>query len=193
MRQHYTTVNMLRTITDLLGLDHLGMLDAHQRPMSEVFDLGEPSWSFTAKPSGLLAGTKLPIDPSVFTAALTPTHDSFYWAAKTAGMDFSAEDRIDARRYNRILWEGLMVGKAYPSVRTLRTSTAFIGTRAVVHGSSRRHRAAASSPHDSSKGTPEGDGFVGPLLRFRQQSSPRPTSAVEGVQVDAFPCTPKKS
>src|SRR4029077_18634049 len=42
-----------------------------------------------------------------------PPHDSAYWAAKTEGMDFSAEDRIDTPRFNRILWAGLM-GDAVP-------------------------------------------------------------------------------
>ena len=37
-----------------------------------------------------------------------PRHDGAYWAAKTEGMDFSAEDRIDTPRFNRILWAGLM-------------------------------------------------------------------------------------
>jgi YVTN family beta-propeller protein len=115
---HYTTVNLLRTITDVLGIDHLGMFDAHQRPMTEVFDLGARSWTFKATPSGLLAGTQLPIPSSAFTAGLIPTHDASYWAARTAGLDFSAEDRVDPALYNRILWEGLMAGKAYPKART---------------------------------------------------------------------------
>jgi len=38
---------------------------------------------------------------------LKPTHDAEYWAEKTRGFDFSAEDRIPAELYNKILWEGL--------------------------------------------------------------------------------------
>lgn len=49
---------------------------------------------------------------------LYPTHDAAYWAKVTAGMDFSAEDRIDFARYNHILWEGLMGSKPYPSERS---------------------------------------------------------------------------
>jgi hypothetical protein len=30
-------------------------------------------------------------------------------------MDFSAEDRFDFARYNRILWKGLMGDKPYPA------------------------------------------------------------------------------
>jgi len=114
--EHYTTVNMIRTITDILGLDHLGFFDAHEGPMSGVFDLSQKNWSFTSKPSALLAGTQLPLPQAV--RMLRPTHDSAYWVAKTAGMDFSAEDRVDAALYNRVLWEGLMSGKPYPVART---------------------------------------------------------------------------
>ena len=42
-----------------------------------------------------------------------PRHDMAYWAAKTEGMDFSAEDRLDTPRFNRILWTGLR-GDAVP-------------------------------------------------------------------------------
>jgi len=112
---HYTTVNLLRTITDVLGIDHLGLFDAHQRPMAEVFDLSRKRWTFTARPSGLLAGTQLPIPRSAFAAArIAPTHDASYWAERTRGMDFSGEDRVDAALYNRVLWQGLMPGRPYP-------------------------------------------------------------------------------
>ena len=116
--EHYTTVNLLRTITDILGIDHLGFFDAHQRPMTAVFDLDQPRWSFTARASGLLAGTKLPLPAGATARALTPTHDARYWSARTSGMDFTAEDRVEPAAYNRVLWEGLMPGKTYPSTRT---------------------------------------------------------------------------
>jgi hypothetical protein len=112
---HYTTVSLLRTITEVLGIDHLGLLDAHQRPMTAVFDLGQPRWTFTAKASGLLAGTQLPLPAGATARAIAPAHAASYWIARTAGMDFSSEDRVDPARYNRILWEGLMAGKAYPT------------------------------------------------------------------------------
>ena len=38
---------------------------------------------------------------------LKPTHNTKYWAAKTCGFDVSAEDRVPADLYNKILWEGL--------------------------------------------------------------------------------------
>ena len=36
--EHYTTVNMLRTIEDVLGTQHLNLNTAYQRPMTDVFD-----------------------------------------------------------------------------------------------------------------------------------------------------------
>ena len=59
--QRYTTVNMLRTIEDILGITPMSINDAHQRPMTAVFDLKQKDWSYTAVPSALLAETKLPL------------------------------------------------------------------------------------------------------------------------------------
>ncbi|HEU5399033.1 MAG TPA: bifunctional YncE family protein/alkaline phosphatase family protein [Gammaproteobacteria bacterium] len=115
---YYTTVNMLRTIEDVLGLDHLSIFDANERPMTDVFDLRQADWSYTAAPSKLLAGTQLPIPGLVKSGArLKSTHDGAYWAAKTRGMDFSSEDRVDAVGFNRIVWQGLMAAP-YPETRS---------------------------------------------------------------------------
>ena len=114
---HYTTVNMLRTITDVLGLDHLGIFDANQGPMIDVFDLAQTSWSYTATASSLLKATALPLPAGLLYAAnARPTHDAKYWAAKTRHFDFSEEDKIDAVAYNQVLWEGLMGGRPYPTI-----------------------------------------------------------------------------
>ncbi len=114
--KHYTTVNVLRTISDVLGIDHLGTFDAHQRPMAEVFDLAQTSWSFTATASSLLKTTALPLPAgTVYAAAAKPARKADYWIAKTQGFDFSAEDRVDAVAYNMVLWDGLMGGRAYPA------------------------------------------------------------------------------
>ncbi|TKC81621.1 bifunctional YncE family protein/alkaline phosphatase family protein [Trinickia terrae] len=112
---HYTTVNMIRTITEVLGLDHLGLFDATQGPMTDAFDLNKSTWTYKAVASGLLANTQLPIPAGdIKTAALRPTHGMRYWASVTRGMDFSVEDRVDAVAYNKVLWKGLMGAKAYP-------------------------------------------------------------------------------
>jgi len=110
---YYTTVNMVRTIEDILGLEHLNLNTATERPMTDVFDLSQSDWTFEAAPSVILKNTSLPISPSAFPSAggaapLRPSHDAAYWAAKTAGFDFRGEDRVDADQFNRIVWEGLM-------------------------------------------------------------------------------------
>jgi YVTN family beta-propeller protein len=111
----YSTVNVLRTITDVLGLDHLGIFDANAAPMTDVFDLGRTSWTFKASASGLLAGTQLPVPKAaIVAAALQPTHTTLWWSAQTRGMDFSVEDRVDPAVYNQLLWRGLMGDKPYP-------------------------------------------------------------------------------
>ncbi len=116
---YYTTVNMLRTIEDVLGMDHLSIFDANERPMSDVFDLAQADWSFTATPSELLAGTKLPIPGMAPAGATTPqpSHGVAYWVEKTRGMDFLSEDQVDAVGFNRIVWEGLMQAP-YPAERS---------------------------------------------------------------------------
>ncbi|WP_207863379.1 hypothetical protein, partial [Pseudomonas sp. 71_D] len=112
---HYTPVNMISTITEVPGLDHLGLFDATQGPMTDVFDLNQSKWSFKAVASGLLANTQLPVPSGdIKTAAFKPTHGMRYWALATRGMDFSVEDRLDAVAYNKLLWKGLMSGRAYP-------------------------------------------------------------------------------
>jgi DNA-binding beta-propeller fold protein YncE len=119
--QRYTTVNLLRTITDVLGLDHLSLFDATQRPMSSIFDRQHSAWTYSARLSSLLTAPDVTLGLAsgapVAAAALRPTHDAHYWAAKTKGMDFDAEDRVDAGRYNRILWRGLMGEQPYPTSR----------------------------------------------------------------------------
>ncbi len=120
VHRHYTTVNMLRTITDVLGIDHLGQFDADAVPMAAVFDTSpaNAAWSYTATASSLLAGTSLPLPAgTTFAAATKPTHAMAYWAALTKGFDFNEEDKVNAGVYNRVLWKGLMHGEAYPTVR----------------------------------------------------------------------------
>jgi YVTN family beta-propeller protein len=120
---HYSTVNMLRTIEDVLGIAHLGVFDAYQRPMSDVFDTSKTTWSFSATPSALLSSTTLPITTAMLdrhlhkSRFLKPTHQNTYWADAMKSFDFSVEDHLDAARYNRILWKGLMGDRPYPTLR----------------------------------------------------------------------------
>jgi len=115
---YYTTVSMIRTMEDVLGLEHLNLNTATTRPMTDVFDLNQKAWSFEARPSAVLADTKLPLSAEARRIALAAqpvkiAHTAQYWAEKTKGFDFREEDKVDAQAFNRIVWEGLMTGP-YP-------------------------------------------------------------------------------
>lgn len=128
--QRYNTVNMLRTIEDVLGLEPLGLYDAALDPMAEALQSVASDWAFTAVVPEVLRTTELPVprkasaksagesapenDARKFTA---PRHDAGYWEEKTKGLDFSVEDRLDAERFNRVLWEGLKGDKIRYPVR----------------------------------------------------------------------------
>ncbi len=118
----YATVNMLRTIEDILGVEHMNLHDAGVSPMTDVFDLAQANWSYHAEPSDILrTSTQLPLPPKatgIATLPLKSTHAAAWWAAQTAGFDFRNEDRNDAQTFNRILWKGLMPTKPYPTHRT---------------------------------------------------------------------------
>ena len=49
-------------------------------------------------------------------AFIKPKHDAQYWAKVTKGLDFSHADRVPPALYNKVLWQGLMEGKPYPTI-----------------------------------------------------------------------------
>jgi YVTN family beta-propeller protein len=119
----YATINMLRTIEDILDLGHLSVHDGGVRPMTDVFAINQgPDWNFKAVPSQLLLATQLPIPPQLARRDSQPIprplHDGGWWAGKTQGFTFVKEDLNDASAYNRVLWEGTMGDKPYPTARS---------------------------------------------------------------------------
>jgi len=120
----YNQVSLLRTIEDILGTEHLNLNTAMQRPMADVFDIhGNGKWTFAAETSTALTGTSLALasrgEPLRYAKGpvVTPQHDAAYWAAVTAGFDFSQADQVPPAQFNRVLWDGLMRGRPYPIVR----------------------------------------------------------------------------
>ena len=116
----YSTVSMLRTIEDVLGLDHLNFNDAHQPPMTDVFDLSQQAWNYHAVASTVLEDSATSLPPTTTFAEgprIHPAHDATYCANETKGFDWSGEDRAPAGLFNRVLWEGLMPGRPDPAVR----------------------------------------------------------------------------
>ncbi|MBV9998447.1 MAG: beta-propeller fold lactonase family protein [Verrucomicrobia bacterium] len=118
----YSTVNLIRTIEDVLGLEHLNLYTATARPMTSCFDLNQQDWDFVAQPSAYLVfGTTLPVpqNPPVSVSGGISTHDAAYWAEKTKDFDFSREDNLfDPQLFNRIIWAGLKGTAPYPAART---------------------------------------------------------------------------
>jgi len=132
---HYATVNMLRTIEEVLGLNKLSVHDSGVPPMTDAFDTSQATWTYSAVPAPILYTTTLPILNKYVQnrdALPHPTHDAAWWEGKTKGFDFSQEDRIDSDKFNRIIWEGMMGGKPYPTIR-LKAGTGQPETKAVSH------------------------------------------------------------
>ena len=123
--ERYTTVSMIRTIEEILGLPPQNLHDAGVRPMIEIFDPTKESWTYMAAPSPLLLGTQLPfeqVQPNVHHADAAdspkPLHDAVWWTEKTKDFDFTDADRNDPALFNRVLWEGTMASRPYPTARS---------------------------------------------------------------------------
>lgn len=116
----YSTVSMLRTIEEVLGIKPMGLNDALQAPMTDVFSKDAATWSYSARVPAVLRSTQLPLPPTSEpkAASSAPGHDAAYWAEKTAGFDFSSEDKLDSARFNLVLWKGMKgEDQPYPTER----------------------------------------------------------------------------
>jgi hypothetical protein len=116
----YSQPNVLRTIEDILGTEHLNLNTYYARPMADVFEThSSGKWTYTATASTLLKLTTLGLSATNIKFAagpdIKPTHTAQWWADKTRGFDFSAEDNVPTELYNKILWEGLR-GTAAPAI-----------------------------------------------------------------------------
>ena len=117
----YTTINVLRTIESVLGLEPLGLNDAFAIGMVDVFDPAQSAWSYRAEAADVLRATQLPIPKERFVAKQSgatacTNHDFGYWAAAMKGQNFVVEDRLDTAAFNTALWRGLGNGRE-PLVR----------------------------------------------------------------------------
>ena len=122
VRQHrlvstrYTTVSVVKTIEEILGLEPMGLNDALAAPMSDVFDPVITTWSYRAIVPDVLRSTKLPLPPGTGGCNVVSRRSSEYWAAVTASQDFSRADHFDVPAFNHALWRGLKGDAAYPIV-----------------------------------------------------------------------------
>ena len=118
--KRFNTVTLLRTMEEVLGIKPLGLNDALQPPMSEVFSTHQATWNYHAQVPEILHTTKLPLPAAKaeYRPVVEPSHDAAYWAGKTKGFDFSAEDKLDSESFNMVLWKGLKgESQPYPSDR----------------------------------------------------------------------------
>ena len=123
---NYHTVNVLRTMEDLLGIDHLNQSDANAAPMTDVFTFHPDFTPYTAAVPGSLCAPL--VDPNLApacsspSAKITPTvpelHDAAWWAENLKGFNFHDADRLDTEAFNRVLWKGIMGDMPYPTVRS---------------------------------------------------------------------------
>jgi len=123
---NYNTVNVLRTIEDILGIDHLNQSDANAAPMDNVFTRVPDFTPYSAIIPGDLCAP--PVDPNLvpacknanakITPKLTELHEAAWWAERTKDFNFHDADRVDADTFNRLLWRGIMGDLPYPTTRS---------------------------------------------------------------------------
>jgi DNA-binding beta-propeller fold protein YncE len=111
---HFTTVSVVKTIEEVLGLDPVGLNDALAVPMSDVFDQNATAWSYQAIVPDMLRSTKLPLPAADHAYNATPRHSAAYWSRVMSDQDFSAVDRVDPATFNHALWRGLKGDAPYP-------------------------------------------------------------------------------
>ncbi len=112
---NYNTVNILRTMEDLLGIGYLGITDANAEPMSDAFTKTPDFTPYTAVVPGNLC--RPPVDPNLVpacndpnaekTAAIPSLRSKQWWAKATKDFYFGVEDKLDAEAFNRVLWAGI--------------------------------------------------------------------------------------
>ena len=126
VHQFYTTVNVMKTMEDLLGLRPLGIFDENADPMSAVFTTEPDLTPYTPVLPGVLC--EAPVDPKLIpechdrsvmrTAAAEALHDGMWWAKSSEGFNFRKPDALDTASFNRVLWKGVMGDKPYPNTRS---------------------------------------------------------------------------
>jgi DNA-binding beta-propeller fold protein YncE len=96
--KRYTTVNLVRTMEDILGIEPLGITDGLAEPMAEVFSDTLKPWEYTALVPEVLRTTQLPLPPRTAQHSLPltkrvlafaqPRGDAASWEHLIAGQNF---------------------------------------------------------------------------------------------------------
>jgi DNA-binding beta-propeller fold protein YncE len=123
VKTRYSQVNLLRTIEDILGTEHINLNTAFAQPMADVFDIqSSGEWTYVAEASTVLQTTTVAnaSNPGLRYARgpmIRPKHDGAYWDKVTAEFDFSEADQVPVAQFNRLLWAGLKGDTPYPALR----------------------------------------------------------------------------
>ena len=86
---HYTTVSMIRTIVDVLGIEPAGLNDALAEPMADIFNPYPRSWSYAAIVPPVLRNTQLPLPAASMATVVTPLRTADYWHRAMDGQNAS--------------------------------------------------------------------------------------------------------
>jgi arylsulfatase A-like enzyme len=97
------TTDVIRTMEELLGLDALSQFDHFGRPLRDI-------WSTSADVAGYTALT-----PAVNLAERNPAAST--GARQSEKLDLRIEDVADEGLFNRVLWNAVRPGQAYPGTR----------------------------------------------------------------------------
>ena len=111
----YSQVNVLRTIEDILGTQHINLNTAFQRPMTDVFDirfLGQRgptspkrrrSWRTATRATTRRSRRAVRRGPMV-----KPKHDAEVLGQSHGRIRLLRSGPVLADKFNRVLWKGLM-------------------------------------------------------------------------------------
>ncbi|MBV9646166.1 MAG: hypothetical protein JO043_01740 [Candidatus Eremiobacteraeota bacterium] len=123
----YTDANMLATIEDILGIDHLGMNDANAAPMSDVFTTTPNTAPYSVIIPGVLCRPPVHADlvpqcrdsRARKTEPVPSLEPPSWWRDHTHRFSWSAPDQNDPVAFNRLVWKGTIGGNVpYPAERT---------------------------------------------------------------------------
>ena len=100
----YTTVGMIHTMEELIGLPAMNLFDAHAPVMAASFSGPGTQPPFQADDKNLRSGLLYEMNPRTAPGA-----------GESAKMDFSRPDAIDAQKLNAILWQDAKGSQAMPA------------------------------------------------------------------------------
>jgi len=81
----YNTIDFVRTIEEVLGVQPMNLNDALATPMADIFTRCRTESGPLRRPASILYCTNLPL-PAPIQPCTNPTPDSRYWARVTAGL-----------------------------------------------------------------------------------------------------------